>query len=435
MTFGELKYCQGIVWLVVSLWLQPSICFHSISFHNQQNQYNQHLTMTTAITTKKQPIYITIGPPCSGKTTILSTLQQKKKLTRTGTTLTQSELNSESKSKLDSTTTFTTDIHDIALDDQKGVYIPVDCQLFLKPDDALHPQRPWNKKILGKSIQSRIQGTENQELKLILQRCHGILSKTQFQQAIAHLYPADTPTLITNTSTTTPRLATGNNNKKQQLGQSLINAVEQIMSEVHERPSTIDLFIVEALFRPHPRTNRTGIDTAHQQLWHMATTTAQPLSWGNTNTRPREYKVALEVAQASQRQVYFIVYANPGSCRIRNGIFLPPIPFDELLRRNIKRLLTTGKYVPAQAMWDSMERVDRMVMTAVSQLDKATVAVTAAATTIKDDDDDGDTILPVHSKLDLDVALAHMANYDMGPDRRVRYVPPRGKVTSSPKKN
>ena len=431
MTFSERKCYQGLVWLVFSLWLSPSIGFHSLSFYTKPNQHqHQHRlrhqllkmteTTTTSTTTssttttsiKKQPIYITIGPPCSGKTTVLSTLQQK---------MTNNTLQTQSSS--DSPTTFTTDIHDIALDDQQGVYIPVDSQLFWKPEKN-NPQRLWNKKILGKTIQSRIQGTDNQELKCILQRCHGVLSKYQFQQAIAHLHPADTPTPITTTG-----IATGNNNSSQ-LGQSLITAVEQCMSDVHERPSTIDLFIVEALFRPHPRTNRTGIDAAHQQLWHMATTTAQPISWGNTNTRPREYKIALEVAQATDRQVYFIVCANAGSCRIRNGIFLPPVPFDELLRRNIKRLLTTGKYVPVQAIWDSMERVERMVMTAVCQLDKA-----AAVASMKEEDDGGDTILPVHSKLDLDVVLANMANYEMGPDRKVKFVPLHNKVSSSSKKN
>jgi hypothetical protein len=132
--------------------------------------------------------------------------------------------------------------------------------------------------------------------------------------------------------------------------------------------------------------------------------------------------VALDAAQQSGRQVYFLIYAEKVTT---NGVFLPPTSLGVLLRRNVKRLLQTGKYVPAKAIVEATERVESLVTMACRELDKTAAA---AAAGMVDNDGGGDAYLPPHSKLALDVALAKMANYEMSPDRTVRFVPPGRKI-------
>jgi hypothetical protein len=345
----------------------------------------------------KPPIYITIGPQCSGKTTMLSKLQQELMNDPTGTP-----------------------IHDVALDNQRGVYVPVNCDYFLRrsTDRLLH------KRIQGKTIGDRIHGSDNDELRCVLQRCHGLLSERQFQDSIANLYRTY--------SLEASKVNDSNNsiNDYDAIGQELVAAVKDVLAKVEERPPTIQLFIVESLFRPHPQTNMTGVDAAQKELVEKARTTTLPLSWGNTNTRPREYKVALDAAQQSGRQVYFLVYAEKMTT---NGVFLPPTSLGILLRRNVKRLLQSGKYVPAKAIVEATERVESLVTMARRELDKTAMAAAGVVDNDDNDDGGGDASLPQYNKLELDVALAKMANYEMRPDRTVRFVPPGRKSQPPPK--
>jgi hypothetical protein len=119
------------------------------------------------------------------------------------------------------------------------------------------------------------------------------------------------------------------------------------------------------------------------------------LAWGNTNTRPREYKEALAVAAKTSRPVYFLVYADNNQCE--GGVFLPKVGLQELMRRNLSRLLQTGKYVPCRAMVEANDRVSNLVQSAQHNLPS-----------------------PTFSKLELDQELARMIHFEMNTNRTVR---------------
>ena len=100
--------------------------------------------------------------------------------------------------------------------------------------------------------------------------------------------------------------------------------------------------------------------------------------------KPRDYTTALEIAESSQRPVYFIVYHDNNSTNCKSSYTLPLLPVEELFRRNILRMLKTGRYVPCRAILDACVRVDDLVQKAASS-----------------------------NPLFLDIALAQMAGYHL----------------------
>jgi hypothetical protein len=347
---------------------------------------------------KKPPIYITIGPQCAGKTTFLSQLQQR--------------ISKDPNQR----------ILDVTMDDQEGVYLSIDVKYFLERNKN---DRFFSKRFIGKTIGSRI--AEQTEVCTVLQRLAGRLTKGEFETTIVNMYRNHAIDALKRNNNKANNMTITDDMLEQddhtRLARELIDVVEEVMESAPTLPSKIDLFCVEALFRPNPKTNMTGVDAAANQLKKYARTKpAEVLAWGNTNTRPREYKTALEAAADSGRQVYFLAYGN--ASRISNGVFLPVLNFQELLRRNVKRLLVTGKYVPAKGMWDSSQRVQTFMQSVMRDLDRA-------VDNNNDDDDGGDVLIPIHSKLDFDKRLAQMANFEMMEDRTVRFVPTRKKNNKS----
>jgi hypothetical protein len=275
-----------------------------------------HPTVTAAA-----PLYITIGPPCCGKTTLLSKHE----------------------------------ITDVSLDDQPGVYREVDTRLFLlnysngqvehldeskcSPDD----QRLLQTQIHGKSLQQRI-SQDNVELRWLLQRWAGLTSPQNFAIGILHYY-----------------------HQRQldvEIAKEFVQVVEDFFKQQQQQqpplPSTVQLFCVEALFRPDPTTKQSGIDRALQQLRNVPRQI--PVAWGNTNTKARDYYQALELASVQQRPIHFWVF---GRAHFNE---LPHLPLHELLRRNLQRLATCGKYIPANAIQDMVQRVDELVGNTTSTL-------------------------------------------------------------------
>ena len=180
------------------------------------------------------------------------------------------------------------------------------------------------------------------------------------------------------------------------VGHDLVETVETIVAD-HiagsdeaggiDLPERIELFCVESLFRIHPKTNQTGVDRATAQLQRLSRTKKRAgaaLAWGNTNTRPREYKVALGAAAKSGRPVHFVVYdiggcltsrLTPGPDKLPSDLYrqhvLPEVTFTDLLCRDVFRLVKTGKYVPARAVWESSSRVQSLVDNVLRDLDRA----------------------------------------------------------------
>ena len=309
----------------------------------------------TTTPNKKGTIYITIGPQCAGKTTILKRLF--------GQSFHKNEDDIVVSSTGKSTTRKEEGGVDITIDDQKLVYIPVATSYFLYNNNASSNTNnnnnnnnsssntssfpSLNSTVYDKTIRERINDPSNAELSLVTQRLGGTLTANEFAARIQQQQ-----------GTNNGRRSNGSDsNTNATVQEDLINAVEHTIQlnessksggEVNDVTSTllpekIDLFIVESIFQPRPmklmqrltsnNSNSTklqsssssetvsALDQSIHLLKSYATdnklhSTTAPLSSGNTNTRPREFQNALEAAKISNRPVEFIVFGGNEACEM-----------------------------------------------------------------------------------------------------------------------
>jgi hypothetical protein len=292
----------------------------STSFSPRTTTSNVELaaaTMSDTTTDTAAPLYITIGPQCCGKSTILKALHG-------GT------------------------IKDICLDDQQDVYVPVATDVFCNPEtEEIYLQQQVYQ---GKSLKDRIQN-DNVELHLVLRRWKGDLTPIDFETAVKEFY---------NAQNFPPTVAT-----------AMVTAVESFLkrrkaqSGPRSLPKTVDVFVLESLFRPHPQTNQSAIQKAHDEL--RTTPTNIPIAWGNTNSKSRDFSQALDIASQIKRPVRFVL-CHPNIQKERDNddddaslITLPWVELPELLGRNLKRLKKTGRYIPAFAIADCSQRVTTLL--------------------------------------------------------------------------
>eukprot|EP00804_Cyclotella_cryptica_P007414 CCRYP_002635-RA/>CCRYP_002635-RA protein AED:0.02 eAED:0.02 QI:218/1/1/1/0/0/2/333/618 len=388
-------------------------------------------------------LYITIGPQCSGKTTILKRIF--------GTSFHKSE------GIVSDMTTLAGGI-DITIDDQALLYIPVPIQYFLHDSNASDTSAAGvegkgispSMMVLGKTIQERICDSSNDELRWVIQRLGGVISSEKFASLL--------------------RVSSEQSEHNNPVHVDLVAAVESIISSKDDSeplPKEVDLFIVESIFRPRPlelirnitrdvsspssSIESSALDAALDQLKSHATNNhthsrTAPLAWGNTNTRPREYKSALEAASLSRRPVEFIVFGGMETCNmIREHLSrrdyrmshdvdaaitdndqiinchdvdhcsnvedqyqlrcLPKLTRLELLKRNLKRFAATGKYIPSGAIQDAIVRVESMLASAAAEAKKNV--------------DYSSNLSLEEAKFRLDYELAMLAGYVLHTDRTV----------------
>jgi hypothetical protein len=336
------------------------------------------------------PLYITVGPQCSGKTTVLAKI-------------------------LGSSNT------DVSIDAQTGVYYPIPLQyaLIVNPINMTETERavryqrflPFavvNQTIHGSTLQQRVLHPSQYEMHLVLQRLCGRISADAFRCALKSNTTIPPPYAIPTFD----------------LREELIHSVEQTMRRTHPHPafvaSVVDLFVVEAIFKGG------GLQSAQERLLNMCideTTVIHPIAWGNTNTRPREYEQALKAAEASGRPVYFIVY---GHCRddglvqrmehfssnttatttdhggLQQPLFLPVVSRFTLLQRNIERFCATGRYINVKSIHDAIIRTEDLITKANNS---KTIEYSVAHTAI-------DATFQLHS------SLAKMAGFHLCPKTR-----------------
>jgi hypothetical protein len=102
---------------------------------------------------------------------------------------------------------------------------------------------------------------------------------------------------------------------------------------------------------------------------------------GNTNAKAKDYEGALEIAHQSRRPVKFILcHPEYGDRDHGELLTLPWVPVDELLKRNLYRLQSEGRYIPAFAIVDCCQRVTAMI----PPNSVAVTATAAAAATASD---------------------------------------------------
>lgn len=256
---------------------------------------------TNNVESMPSPLYITIGPPCSGKTTWLR--EQG--------------------------------IRDVSIDDQPGVYVKVPLQDFVQDGGGAA-----NRLLFGQSIDDRIHSDANRELRCILGYWQGLMTIEQLQEALPHL-PNEYVKLI----------------------EDMLHTNKDGGTTIMTSP-TIDLFVQQRLFRRDPPVYPTpAIAECEAQLRALAMSSQdEALAYGNTNTLPRDYQTALEIAFESNRPVEFILFepiyedepnatSTPQQSRLDTSLFdLHVASSTELYQRLLQRLAQSGRYVPFQTV-------------------------------------------------------------------------------------
>jgi hypothetical protein len=384
-----------------------------------------------------QPLYITIGPPCAGKTTWI---------------------------RWQSSRNDTGNICDICIDDQPGVYYALPTQWFLpnnndqknnldikKIADATTKTIQKDSMIFGKTVGQRIQ--EQIELCAVLGRLANVLSAEEFQKAL--------------TSRVLPSHAT-----------ILIDVVEAIVKDSYinkspiQLPPTIDLFVREAIFRSPSSTDclfvrnggdRTRDDDTYcccsaikrtEQLLYDTSKfpLSSPLAWGNTNTRPSDFTTPLAMAAEVGRPVYFVVFFDDtmkipqfAAPMCSTTVTIPSLdsPTEELsrdehlfdlfvddgykglVRRNIDRLMRSGRYIPTSVIWDMRDRtiefIDNVMDTWQQQLGNNGSRDASSSQATKETVIIEKVAIAQSGKMKLEFhqCLARIAGFDMNEDRIV----------------
>lgn len=268
------------------------------------------------------PLYITIGPQCCGKTTLLQDIDS---------------------------------LNDVCLDNQLDVYVPVTTEQWMDllntaTDEEVEDRgevpipEELQQQVQGKTIAQRIQN-DNPELNLILQRWNGDLSSSSFADAIADHYA----------NITQANHGTKNSN----VADTLIQVVEDFLSKSPQLPAKTDVFCLESLFQPHAKTNLSAIEVAHDLL--KKTPSHIPLAWGNTNSKAKDFQQALDIACSTGRPVHFLL-CHP-TWKLENDKWnIPWVELSALLERNLQRLATSGRYIPANAIADCCLRIEKQLI-------------------------------------------------------------------------
>jgi len=438
--------------------------------NNRNHDKDEGENSSSNVTNNKGAIYITVGPQCSGKTTILKQLFGRKdssSLPQEASSTSTSSSNKQQQQQQSSGL-------DITIDDQALVYLSLPTPIYLTSPciydsipgmkekcDALHEQM-----VLGRTILDRLSDRSMDELLWVMQRLGGQIEADFFAKRIRDEDDDDDADNEDNYMTTKKKAQPAQTNKPRTTQDDLVDAVEYVIQTKNAEgitnllPETVDLFIVESIFRPRPlslisrfagneyhrlrdlsnnnnnnakRNNRNATETssaledAQTIIQSFASDSKQypptaPLSWGNTNTRPREMITALEAAEKSQRPVHFIIYGGLEACdEIRDHTFqvdddltlcLPKSSRLTLLKRNIGRFVETGRYIPCSAIADAMERVNSMVASAVAEANKEENISSSCCDRAND------------AKFRLDYELAKLAGYSLHENRTVSCLSP-----------
>ena len=218
--------------------------------------------------TVKRPLYITIGPPCAGKTTFLQTFISENMI-------------------------------DITIDDQEGVYVPIHTKYFLMDQATPNDTDYLRKRMLyNLSLEQRIYASDNDEMRKVLQYLSSPEKYHNNNQGGILQFLTEQP----NYSEMQSKWDYLQKKQQQQDSNTIPPAKDDTWAEALDRvlnefiniplPETVDLFVLDGIFKTAPRDNiksklrrPSGLNAAFSQLKRVAHTQPQsPIAWGNTNT-------------------------------------------------------------------------------------------------------------------------------------------------------
>jgi len=316
---------------------------------------------------KKQnaPLYITVGPQCSGKTTFLNK----------------------------------DNIKDVSIDGQNRMYHQVPLRYYIKPtkDD----QKVMNETIInGKSLAERVK-ENHQEISFASKRAFRRSNSSEdskWKKDLKKMFQLDIKD--DNDATYVKEKKLFKDVKEAVI--EFCNATKGLDKVIDSTALQYDLFIPEALFG-----GGGGISLAGKELYELASKEpGAAIAWGNTNTLSRDYKNALDIAMKTRRPVRFIVYNDPSissKSADRKRYKLPRLHRKEILHRNLERFYATGRYIPIRSIVNSMERCTSLLSAAAEKLQS-----------IENDFPDMD------EEWYLDCALCQLAGYELTTERYVK---------------
>jgi hypothetical protein len=413
------------------------------------------------------PLYITVGPPCAGKTTWVRRMQQTQQQQQESSSAGLSK-NGNRNNKAATMTT----IHDVTIDDQPGVYVPLPTSWYLsrhnkknssdgRGDDDAAARRFI---VHGKSAYDRIQ--DQVELCTILARLSNQISRDECTAKLLSvnnnngIYNNDTVVSSTRgilaaveeyMESTTTTTTTGSTSSDE--------PTSRTMTKI-QLPETIDLFVVEALFpdRPAGNNNNNNNNNKNHHQHHPSASKStgaiakagqvlrdQPIAdtivWGNTNCRCTDYRDALQLAERQGRPVHFVVYQEGDSAEFDgpddddddndDGTTRTTVPtagqqqhqlhakdLQQLFRRSIVRLVQTGRYVPSAVIYDMRRRcLELQIMTESTTTTNHNNGTAAVMTT----------------GVALECHLARLAQYELDPTTRlVRALSTKRRLSNDP---
>jgi hypothetical protein len=210
----------------------------------------------------KEPIYITVGPQGAGKTTLLSKIRHQ------SSTGLSENLHQEASSS---------SILDIAIDDQRGVYLKIPVELFSAnsggamedSSSILYTQHSnlLQYNLHNKTISQRINDPCNDEMRYVTQRLCNKITRQDFEDKIKVLYTNHSSIQSTWQQVLRRDLSHGaiNQLEYESHGGDLIACLVEVVEELNpsnngdsctgnEFPvSHVDLYVSECIFKELPR--------------------------------------------------------------------------------------------------------------------------------------------------------------------------------------
>lgn len=372
-------------------------------------------TTTNSSTIAPAPVYITIGPPCCGKTEAL-----RSHLLEKG---------------------YNPDVvfsSDVALHHQPSVYHRIPLAGFLFPTTHLNSSVAAQLLSSGCSVLERLCDPSHEktdsELRHVIMRLAGRMTPQEFQdrvlqqakqagdsipffqkrrraiahdlhRAVEHVAAQAVAQVICQLQFLQQEEAHHDDDDEELPYQeqddkdqksfkditNIMNATQAHLLSARQLLKTphVDLFVPQAIF--HGGIHHAEVEFQQKLLEQPLL----PISWGNTNTRPTEYVAALSAAQSANRPVEFLAWGTPR---------LPRTTRCFLLQTNVARFRNTGRYIPAGAIGAALGRVESLIKEAERQVENLFDNETRPCNFSREEE---------WTCYKMNVALAHLAGFRM----------------------
>jgi hypothetical protein len=259
-------------------------------------------------TLEKPPMFISIGPQCAGKTTVLSRLPN---------------------------------MVDVNFDDQQFTYSPVPLKHFMRLlradqppvfDDSLMPSA--RRIVFGVSMRDRLRGSREVSEFFPILAFFSHIPGSSYNAPGATTMGTDCPNFGDFMDACAPFLE----DEHQRAGDAaLLQVFAAAAMQVHASGARVttrayDVFIQES--------RGMSVSQAEQKLDSAAAAHVGPVAWGNTNLNRGTVQAALRIAYENKRPVRFLCW----------GRDLPAVSLEELVIRNLRRFLATGRFIPCKTL-------------------------------------------------------------------------------------